>query len=159
MPLEMSPDVETSLALDVDVINQLPYNDYFEYCGPDFELNLRPSNMANQNTGEYLDKIKNRLFENLRMLPHAPGVQMQVIHEDALNDESNADDDNENTDERISIRAGDKRIACDEDFSDSEDEGVVEKTNIVINLRLSVQELTMIRIIHHKKKHKKKKKK
>ena len=115
--------------------------------------------MANQNTGEYLDKIKNRLFENLRMLPHAPGVQMQVIHEDALNDESNDDDDNENTDERISIRAGDKRIACDEDFSDSEDEGVVEKTNIVINLRLSVQELTMIRIIHHKKKHKKKKKK
>jgi hypothetical protein len=114
--------------------------------------------MANQNTGEYLDKIKNRLFENLRMLPHAPGVQMQVIHEDALNDESNDDEDNENPDERISIRASDKRIAYDEDFSDSEDEGVVEKTSIVINLRLSVQELTMIRIIHHKKKHKKKKK-
>ena len=33
--------------------------------------------MANQNTTEYLDKIKTRLFENLRMLPHAPGVQMQ----------------------------------------------------------------------------------
>jgi histone deacetylase 1/2 len=159
MPLEMSPDFETSLALGVDAVNQLPYNDYFEYCGPDFKLNLRPSNMANQNTGEYLDKIKNRLFENLRMLPHAPGVQMQVIHEDALNDESNDDEDNENPDERISIRAGDNRIAYDEDFSDSEDEGVVEKTNIVINLRLSVQELTMIRIIHHKKEHKKKKKK
>ena len=123
MPLEMSSDVETSFALGVEVVNQLPYNDYFEYCGPDFKLNLRPSNMANQNTGEYLDKIKNRLFESIRMLPHAPGVQMQVIHEDALNDESNDDDDNENTDERISIRAGDKRIACDEDFSDSEDEG------------------------------------
>ena len=84
---------------------------------------------------------------------------MQVIHEDALNDESNDDEDNENPDERISIRASDKRIAYDEDFSDSEDEGVVEKTSIVINLRLSVHELTMIRIIHHKKKHKKKKKK
>ncbi len=33
--------------------------------------------MANQNTPEYLDKIKTRLFENLRMIPHAPGVQMQ----------------------------------------------------------------------------------
>ena len=33
--------------------------------------------MANQNTPEYMDKIKTRLFENLRMLPHAPGVQMQ----------------------------------------------------------------------------------
>ena len=33
--------------------------------------------MANQNTPEYLDKIKTRLYENLRMLPHAPSVQMQ----------------------------------------------------------------------------------
>lgn len=114
---------ETSLALGVDVANELPYNDYFEYYGPDFKLNLSPSNMANQNTGEYLDKIKTRLFENLRMLPHAPGVQMQAIPEDALNDESNEDEDKENPDERISIRASDKRIACDEDFSDSEDEG------------------------------------
>ncbi|VDI04052.1 putative histone deacetylase 1-B isoform X1 [Mytilus galloprovincialis] len=114
---------ETSLALGADVANELPYNDYFEYYGPDFKLNLSPSNMANQNTGEYLDKIKTRLFENLRMLPHAPGVQMQAIPEDALNDESNEDEDKDNTDERISIRASDKRIACDEDFSDSEDEG------------------------------------
>ena len=56
---------------------ELPYNDYFEYYGPDFKLHISQSNMANQNTTEYLDKIKTRLFENLRMLPHAPGVQMQ----------------------------------------------------------------------------------
>ena len=55
---------------------ELPYNDYFEYYGPDFKLHISPSNMANQNTPEYLDKIKARLFENMRMLPHAPGVQM-----------------------------------------------------------------------------------
>jgi hypothetical protein len=36
----------------------LPYNDYFEYFGPDFKLHISPSNMANQNTPEYLDKIK-----------------------------------------------------------------------------------------------------
>jgi len=54
---------------------ELPYNDYFEYYGPDFKLHISPSNMANQNTAEYLDKIKTRLYENLRMLPHAPGVQ------------------------------------------------------------------------------------
>ena len=55
---------------------ELPYNDYFEYYGPDFKLHISPSNMANQNTPEYMDKIKVRLFENMRMLPHAPGVQM-----------------------------------------------------------------------------------
>ena len=67
---------ETAVALNVDVANELPYNDYFEYFGPDFKLHISPSNMANQNTPEYLDKIKTRLFENLRMLPHAPGVQV-----------------------------------------------------------------------------------
>jgi len=113
---------ETSIALGVDIANELPYNDYFEYYGPDFKLHISPSNMANQNTGEYLDKIKNKLFENLRMLPHAPGVQMADIPEDALNEESD-DDEKANPDERISIRASDKRMAVDEEFSDSEDEG------------------------------------
>ena len=37
---------------------ELPYNDYFEYFGPDFKLHISPSNMANQNSAEYLDKIK-----------------------------------------------------------------------------------------------------
>lgn len=36
----------------------LPYNDYFEYFGPDFKLHISPSNMSNQNTPEYLEKIK-----------------------------------------------------------------------------------------------------
>lgn len=112
---------ETSIALGVEVANELPYNDYFEYYGPDFKLNISPSNMANQNTTEYLEKIKTRLFENLRMLPHAPGVQMSAIPEDALNDESD-NEDKENPDSRISIRASDKRIHCDEEYSDSEDE-------------------------------------
>ena len=33
--------------------------------------------MTNQNTLDYLNKIKARLFENLRLIPHAPSVQMQ----------------------------------------------------------------------------------
>ncbi|KAL3868722.1 hypothetical protein ACJMK2_041570 [Sinanodonta woodiana] len=113
---------ETSMALGVEVANELPYNDYFEYYGPDFKLHISPSNMANQNTTEYLDKIKTRLFENLRMLPHAPGVQMQAIPEDAINNDSD-DEEKDNPDERISIRASDKRIHLDEEYSDSEDEG------------------------------------
>lgn len=71
---------ETSVALGVEIANELPYNDYFEYFGPDFKLHISPSNMSNQNTPEYLEKIKNRLFENLRMLPHAPGVQVKKTY-------------------------------------------------------------------------------
>uniref|UniRef100_A0AAY4E2X5 histone deacetylase n=1 Tax=Denticeps clupeoides TaxID=299321 RepID=A0AAY4E2X5_9TELE len=112
---------ETAVALDSTIPNELPYNDYFEYFGPDFKLHISPSNMTNQNTNDYLEKIKQRLFENLRMLPHAPGVQMQAIPEDAVQEDSG--DEEEDPDKRISIRAHDKRIACDEEFSDSEDEG------------------------------------
>merc|ERR1711971_1326418 len=73
---------ETAVALGAEIANELPYNDYFEYFGPDFKLHISPSNMGNQNTSEYMDKIKTRLFENLRMLPHAPGVQMADIPAD-----------------------------------------------------------------------------
>ncbi|XP_022102294.1 histone deacetylase 1-like [Acanthaster planci] len=113
---------ETATALGVEIANELPYNDYFEYFGPDFKLHISPSNMTNQNTGDYLEKIKTRLYENLRMIPHAPGVQIQPILEDALRDESDNEEE-EHSDKRISIMSRDKRIACDEEFSDSEDEG------------------------------------
>jgi len=115
---------ETSVALDSDIPNELPYNDYFEYFGPDFKLHIQPSNMQNQNTTEYLDKIKQRLYENLRMIPHAPGVQMAPIPEDGVHEESEDEDDNPKApDQRISICASDKRIANDGEYSDSEDEG------------------------------------
>ncbi|XP_076872805.1 histone deacetylase 2 [Brachyhypopomus gauderio] len=120
---------ETAVALDTDIPDELPYNDYFEYFGPDFKLHISPSNMTNQNTQEYMDKIKQRLFENLRMLPHAPGVQMQAIPEDSIPDDP-GDEDTEDPDKRMSIRASDKRIACDEEFSDSEDEGEGGRRNI-----------------------------
>uniref|UniRef100_G1PYS3 Histone deacetylase 1 n=1 Tax=Myotis lucifugus TaxID=59463 RepID=G1PYS3_MYOLU len=112
---------ETPVALDTEIPNELPYNDYFEYFGPDFKLHISPSNMTNQNTNEYLEKIKQRLSENLRMRPHAPGVQMQAIPEDAIPE--SGDEDEEDPDKRISICSSDKRTACEEEFSDSDEEG------------------------------------
>lgn len=46
---------------------------------------------------------RQRLFENLRMLPHAPGVQMQAIPEDAVHEDS-GDEDGEDPDKRISSK-------------------------------------------------------
>jgi histone deacetylase 1/2 len=118
---------ETSIALGVEIPNELPYNDYFEYYGPDFKLHISPSNMPNQNANEYLEKIKTKLFENLRLIPHAPGVQMQAIPDDIMNvDEQEAEAldaaEDTNPDKRSSQAAKDKRIANDRDMSDSEDE-------------------------------------
>lgn len=56
------------------------------------------------------------------MLPHAPGVQVQTIPEDAINDESE-DEDKIDKDERLPQSDKDKRIVPDNEFSDSEDEG------------------------------------
>lgn len=120
---------ETSVALGVEIANELPYNDYFEYFGPDFKLHISPSNMTNLNTSDYLEKVKTRLFENLRMLPHAPGVQVQAIPEDAIkmdvdDQDGAADGDTEaEKDERLTQSDKDKRIQPDNEFSDSEDEG------------------------------------
>ncbi|GJQ68391.1 Rpd3 [Trypoxylus dichotomus] len=88
----------------------------------DFKLHISPSNMANQNTPEYLEKIKTRLFENLRMLPHAPGVQVQAIPEDAINEDSD-NEDKVDKDERLPQKDLDKRIVPENEYSDSEDEG------------------------------------
>jgi len=115
---------ETAVALDSQEVvgDELPYNDYFEYYGPDFKLHITPSNMTNQNSQQYLDKIKVTLLENMRMLPCAPGVQMQDIPEDAITHDSD-DEDKEDPEKRISQKQRDKKIACTEEFSDSEDEG------------------------------------
>jgi histone deacetylase 1/2 len=113
---------ETAVALDCDITNDLPYNDYFEYFGPDFKLHISPSNMANQNTPEYLEQIKTKLFENLRMIPHAPGVQSRPIPEDGLPDEEEEQEE-DNGEERITKQMKDKEIEKDGELSDSEDEG------------------------------------
>ncbi|OWK52776.1 Histone deacetylase 1 [Lonchura striata] len=120
---------DNSVLIIINSPPELPYNDYFEYFGPDFKLHISPSNMTNQNTNEYLEKIKQRLFENLRMLPHAPGVQMQPIPEDAVQEDS-GDEEEDDPEKRISIRNSNKRISCDEEFSDSEDEGEGGRKNV-----------------------------
>ncbi|CAF2511644.1 unnamed protein product [Rotaria sp. Silwood2] len=114
---------ETSIALNQEIPNELPYNDYFEYYGPDFKLHISPSNMPNQNSSEYLDKIKVKLFDNLRMLPHVPGVQMQPIPDDAMDVDRIVDEDKDNDpDKRISQIQSDCRIVDERELSDSEDE-------------------------------------
>lgn len=51
---------ETSLLVGVDIADELPYNDYFEYYGPDYRLHITPSNMENLNDRKYLDFIQVR---------------------------------------------------------------------------------------------------
>jgi histone deacetylase 1/2 len=61
-----------------------------------------------------------RLFDNLRMLPHAPGVQMANIPEDgvSLKDDSEAADEAD-PDKRNPPQLKDKQIEPDNEFEDA----------------------------------------
>lgn len=59
---------ETAVLLGVDIKDALPYNDYFEYYGPDFRLHMPVSNMENLNTSDYLDGVKVELLLPLTIL-------------------------------------------------------------------------------------------
>jgi len=65
---------ETAQLLGVELADQLPYNDYLEYYGPDYRLHIEPSNMENQNSSDYLEKHVVQLLENLRNIEPAPSV-------------------------------------------------------------------------------------
>ncbi|EDK41918.1 histone deacetylase RPD3 [Lodderomyces elongisporus NRRL YB-4239] len=70
---------ETGICNGVLLPKELPYNGYYEYYAPTFELDVRSSNMNNANSKEYLDKILTQIVTNLDHTKHAPSVQMQDV--------------------------------------------------------------------------------
>ena len=93
------------------------------------------------------------------MLPHAPGVQMQNIPADAV-DQSDDEEDKVNPDERLPQGNLDKRIAPDNEYSDSEEEGEggrrdqrSYKVRFDINLSLPTFKIVLkgLLVVFHKK--------
>lgn len=60
-------------------------NEYFEYFGPYYKLDVKQSNMEDMNTREYLERMKSRVLENLRYVRGPPSVQMQGKSADCIN--------------------------------------------------------------------------
>ncbi|KAJ3209418.1 histone deacetylase [Dinochytrium kinnereticum] len=89
---------ETALACGVQVEDALPYHTYFDAYGPEYRLDIPPSNMENMNTREYLDKIQCYILESLRHIPHAPSVQYQEIPLDAFSSDEGEDSGREEED-------------------------------------------------------------
>ena len=69
---------ETAVAVGEVVKDDMPYNDYYEYFGPDYGLHLPVSNMENLNSKEYLSRTKEQLLEILKQVEPVPGVQIQT---------------------------------------------------------------------------------
>ncbi|KAJ5174881.1 Histone deacetylase RPD3 [Penicillium canariense] len=121
---------ETGILVGDNLESELPYNDYYEYFAPDYELDVRPSNMDNANTKDYLDKIRNQVVENLKRTAFAPSVQMTDVPRNSLLDgmDDEADDilddldEDENKDKRFTQRRFDQYVEKPGELSESEDE-------------------------------------
>ncbi|KAG1670235.1 Histone deacetylase 3 [Nymphon striatum] len=76
---------ETSILVDEDIPNDIPYTDYFEYFAPEFVLKPEAqTRQDNNNTRQYLDAILKMVQDNLKSLVNAPSVQMQDVPPDLI---------------------------------------------------------------------------
>ncbi|KAF8527891.1 histone deacetylase [Hysterangium stoloniferum] len=121
---------ETGLAVGVELGSEIPVNEYYEYFGPDYKLDVKASNMEDFNNPEYLDRVKSIVLQNLKELGGPPSVQMMAVprlpHD---SEDTNENEDLADPDERRSQTSRDKYVQPENELSDSEDEGTGERRN------------------------------
>ncbi|KAL0584321.1 hypothetical protein ABG067_005822 [Albugo candida] len=81
---------ETSVLTNVEIPDAMPYNDYFEYFGPEYRIHMPVSNMENLNTPSYLNQMKQTLHEQLRQIQPAPSVPFHTTPSAQMYRESEA---------------------------------------------------------------------
>ncbi|KAL2161742.1 hypothetical protein VTH06DRAFT_8304 [Thermothelomyces fergusii] len=139
---------ETGRLVGVEMDPVLPYNEYYNYYGPDYELDVRASNMENANSPEYLEKIKIAVIENVKKTAHAPSVQMQDVPRQSLGmtDDQEAElddrDEDENPDVRVTQRQWEKRVQRQDEFEESDDEDLARANGVCKANGRSRQETT-----------------
>uniref|UniRef100_A0A8R1DIB8 Histone deacetylase n=1 Tax=Caenorhabditis japonica TaxID=281687 RepID=A0A8R1DIB8_CAEJA len=120
---------ETSIACNVELPDELPYNDYFEYFGPGYKLHIGPSNVMDHNTPTYLEQIRTTVLQNLSEVPFVPSVQMRPIPRDGLNGSSSENIDNAHPDCRLPSQIMDGHIEHEGEFYDTERPGTSGRRN------------------------------
>ncbi|KAL5273822.1 HDAC3 family protein [Megaselia abdita] len=114
---------ETSLLVEEDISNELPKTEYSEFFAPDGvlhpEVNSRTDNC---NSKQYLELIVKHVYENLKMLQHAPSVQMFNIPDDALEPEETRMKDEPDPDVRINQMDEDKMVEAKNEFFDGDND-------------------------------------
>ena len=124
---------ETGIRNDVLLSSELPYNGYYEYYAPNYELDVRSSNMNNANSKEYLDRILTNIISNLDHTKHAPSIQMNEVPYDSEDLGDILEDDSDGLDcKGGSTFSRDKIVQKDNEFYDDDDKDYGER-NIAIN--------------------------
>lgn len=106
---------ETSVLIDEEISNDIPYNEYWEYFAPDFALHpditIKQENLNNK---QYIETIRQFLYENLKLLDHAPSVQMHDVPPDIINTDN--ENDEGNPDVRVQATDEEKRVEPNNEF-------------------------------------------
>ncbi|KAL6707011.1 histone deacetylase [Coniothyrium glycines] len=121
---------ETGELLSEVMPKQLPFNDFYEYFAPDYELDVRPSNMENANSHDYLHKIKSAVIENIRRtgkpsveaFTTIPEVSLSRAMDSDAEDEDDDEDADANPDKRVTQRQRDNQIEHEAELYDASDD-------------------------------------
>lgn len=113
---------ETSRVLNADITDELPFNDNYEFYGPEFRLHIATSNMENHNTRSALDKTKVRILEQLRQLPHAPSAPFMDVPRTSPLGVHIRDDDSDDSDPDVRRKSRRARNIPEYDDSDDDDD-------------------------------------
>ena len=65
---------ETSILLNEELENSLPYTPYLSYFGPDYNLQLNPTIMTDYNSPQYLNNILEKIDNQIKSTPSAPSI-------------------------------------------------------------------------------------
>lgn len=57
---------ETSVALGIEIDNDIPDHEYSSYFGPDYRIHMPVSNMENNNSRENVERTTKKILENLK---------------------------------------------------------------------------------------------
>jgi histone deacetylase 1/2 len=82
---------ETAIGLGAhnELPSEIPFNDFYNHFGPDFQLHLTPDTaLINMNTRPYLEKYMNILLQNLSYLGGPPSIPIQDVPPDFYSSDS-----------------------------------------------------------------------
>ncbi|TFY55262.1 hypothetical protein EVJ58_g8361 [Rhodofomes roseus] len=124
---------ETACALGIEreIDPNLPWNEYFEWFGPRYRLEVLPNNMEDMNVKDgSLDEVRRRVLEQLSELQPAPSVGMQDVPKESLGEHlgfgnANSEEPMDELDERVAQHTrfvyGLQEAAASDNESDEDD--------------------------------------
>lgn len=74
--------LETSVLLNTEIANDLPFNDYLEYFAPDFQLNpeiTTPPRYDNLNSRQYLEQIRVQVSDPFLIVDFSVIISLFIV--------------------------------------------------------------------------------